>query len=376
MRVRLSVLLCAALPLVVHAQTPAPLPPDIDPVTRGRRHWLEGVHWRMGLPTTLALALLLVAAQPANAQRVPFERSLDAAGLREVAITTERGTIRVTDGEPGRIVVAGTVSVRVGWNVPANAVEIAEGVAGNPPIERDGQTIRLTPPVGRAERRAVTVHYDVRVPPGTRVVTTTDSGATEVLDISGPVEVRTQSAAISLQRLGATVAVVTGSGAVTADDIAGALTVTTSSSAFTGRALRASLHVRTDSGAIDASLSGPGDVNVQTGSSAIRVHGLRGGLSAVTRSGRVSVDGAPAAPWTVSTGSGAVALDVSAVDSLSVEASSGSGSVTVRGATVRGVVEKRRVSGTIGAGGPPLRATSRSGSVTLDVAPAVRDDTP
>ena len=39
----------------------------------------------------------------------------------------------------------------------------------------------------------MTIAYDVIVPRGTRVITRTDSGATSVRDVSGPVSVTTQS---------------------------------------------------------------------------------------------------------------------------------------------------------------------------------------
>ena len=147
------------------------------------------------------VALSLGTASPALAQRFPFERSFDVSGPSTLDVSTIRGKIEVTPGEPGRIVVVGTATVRVG-NVPADAVELARKVAGNPPVQRDGQTIKLRPPTDAAEQRAVTVSYQVRVPPETEVTTSSDSGATSVRGVSRSVVIRTQSGAIDADATG------------------------------------------------------------------------------------------------------------------------------------------------------------------------------
>ena len=83
----------------------------------------------------------------------------------------------MTAGEPGRVAITGAVTIRVGWDVPANAADLARKVAEQPTIERDGGTVRLRPPSDPAERRAVTVSYQVQVPPDTQVLAVSESGA-------------------------------------------------------------------------------------------------------------------------------------------------------------------------------------------------------
>ena len=55
-----------------------------------------------------------------------------------------------------------------------------------------------------------------------------------------------------------------------------------------------------------------------------------------------------------------------------LDATTGSGSVTLRGAQVQpgGIVEKKTIRGDVGSNAPVIRANSRSGSVTIDVAKA------
>ena len=322
---------------------------------------------RLALILLGIVAFSVGSASPALAQRFPFERSFDVTGSSALDVSTIRGKIEVTAGEPGRIVVVGTATVRVDWNVPANAADLARRVADNPPIQREGQTVTLRSPSDPAEQRAVTVSYQVRVPPETHVAVATESGATTVRGIASAVMIRTQSGAIDVMQLGGTTVVTTGSGSVTVDGIAGSLTVTTSSSSVTARSVAGNLRVRTASGAVDAALSGEGDVDVETRSSAIRLSGIRGAVIAATQSGGVSLHGVPRREWVTSTGSGSVNIVTESSLPLTLDASSGSGSVKVIGASVLGSVSKRKVAGSIAGGGPLVKVASRSGSIVVQL---------
>ena len=315
----------------------------------------------------VAALIVLSSASSAFAQRFPFERTVDTGGIAVLDVLTDRGKIDVAVGEPGRIVVRGAATVRVGLNVPSNAVELARRIAGNPPVERDGRILRLRLPRDEAELRAMTISYQVEVPPDTEVRTVSESGAITVRGAGGAVTVRTQSSAIDVTRVGAGADITTGSGAVTVDGVAGALTVITSSSGITLRALGGNARIRTQSGAVDAAFTGEGEVDVETGSSAIKLRNLRGGLKVSTESGRVTADGAPTRAWEVSTGSGSV--DITATSAIDVDASNRSGTIEVNGTPVKGTISKRRVAGTVGPGGPLVRVVTRSGSIHI-TAPA------
>jgi DUF4097 and DUF4098 domain-containing protein YvlB len=319
--------------------------------------------------TTVAIVLAVCACAPplAFAQRFPFERSFDAAGVSTLDVSTIRGRIEIVAGEQDRIVVAGAVTVRIGWDVPADAPAIAARVAGSPPIERVAGTLQLRPPSDPAAQRAVTVDYQVRVPPHTTVRTSSNSGATTVRGLTGPVEVRTQSGAIDVTQLGGGVSVTSGSGAVNAAGIGGPLNVVTTSSAVSASGLGASLAVRTQSGQVDAAFTGAGDADVETGSSAIRLHDLRGGLAAKTQSGRITIDGAPGRPWTTTTGSSSVSMVIDAPAPFSIDAASRSGAVAVEGGAVAGSVDKHEVKGSVGGGGPLIRIRTGSGSIRVHV---------
>jgi DUF4097 and DUF4098 domain-containing protein YvlB len=311
----------------------------------------------------LFIAALAIAA-PAAAQRFPFERSYDVGSSPLIDVSTTRGKINVRVGEPGRVVVTGAATVRPGLIAPVNAVDLARRVAEKPPIEQSGDRLRLRSPSDPTENRAMTVNYDLRVPPNARIVAVSDSGAIEVRDVAGHAEVRTQSSAISLMSLGSA-DIETGSGAVRLDGASGAIRITTSSSAITARGLRGGLHARTGSGRVIASFTGAGPVDIGTSSSAIELNGVSGALTTTTESGRTTITGIPAAPWDVSAGSGSIDVDFESAVNANLRASTGSGSVDTPERMVKGSIEKRVVEGAIGDGGPVVRLASRSGSIRV-----------
>jgi hypothetical protein len=75
----------------------------------------------------VGLAALAIAS-PAAAQRFAFERSYDVGQSPVIDVSTTRGRITVRAGEPGRVVVTGAATVRVGLTVPPNAVDLARSV--------------------------------------------------------------------------------------------------------------------------------------------------------------------------------------------------------------------------------------------------------
>lgn len=287
-----------------------------------------GVHWGMRIAILFSALAVIDLAGPsiAAAQRVTFERTFEI-GAPTLDIETDRGKIDVLAGEPGSIVVVGTVTVRVGWAVPADAEHLARAVAANPPIERSGDTLRIRIPDDGATRRAVTVSYQVRVPPGTRVRSVSESGETAIRGLTGDVHVRTQSGAIRLASLAA-VDVASGSGAIDVDGITTRL-------------------------------------QAESRSSGLRLRNVNGALTVTTQSGRVEASGAPG-PWTISTGSSSVHLTIARED-FTLEASSRSGSLEVEGAAVDGSIQKRRIDGRVGRGGPLVKVTTGSGSIRLEV---------
>jgi hypothetical protein len=67
----------------------------------------------------------------------------------------------------------------------------------------------------------------------------------------------------------------------------------------------------------------------------------------------------------VETGSGRIDITAARGASLKFDASTGSGSITLKGVDVSGTVEKRRLQGTVAGGANEVKLVSRSGSIRI-----------
>jgi hypothetical protein len=321
---------------------------------------------------SLSLIALISLALPgaAFAQRATFERTFDVTDA-VLNVSTTQGQVDVRGGATNRVIVRGSVSVRLGWDVPSNAAELVRAVAEHPPVTLDGRTVTVQPPTDANERRAVTIAYVIEVPRATMVGVATQSGALNVSGIAGNLTAATQSGALTLRSLGGATTITSQSGAVTADGTTGPLSVTTQSGAFNGSGIAGDLRVRTQSGAVEAGIVGSGAVEAETGSGSIRIGRVGGALRARSSSGRIILTGRPGGAWDLSTGSGAIEMNLDGAAAFTLDAVTGSGSVTLNGASVQtgGVVEKKTIRGNVGSNGPVIRANSRSGSVKIEVTP-------
>ena len=94
----------------------------------------------------LATAFSIAGVVPAAAQRLPFERAIDVMPGATLDVSTLRGKITVRAHDGRQIRVDGTVTVRAGVTVPANALELAQRVADHPRIDVADNVVRLRPP--------------------------------------------------------------------------------------------------------------------------------------------------------------------------------------------------------------------------------------
>ena len=212
--------------------------------------------------------------------------------------------------------------------------------------------------------RAVTVSDQIRVPPKAPAVATSDSGAISAHGVGRSLTVKTQSGEISLSALGAESNINERSGAVSLTGAAGPVAVRTQSSGITLRELRGNLEAHTQSGSVTASFTGPGDVGVETGSGEISLSGVNGIIDNEDgerphygqRQGHKGVD------LIVHSGAIRLAGGVGRTDSGGHDRL---GLACVAGLRVAGTTEKRKAPGDVGRGGPPVQATSRSGSIRI-----------
>jgi DUF4097 and DUF4098 domain-containing protein YvlB len=300
------------------------------------------------LSSVVAASLLIAVPALVSAQPLTFEKSLTTGAAPSLDVSTGSGDVTVQTGSGNAILVKGTVEVRKGWNVPANAAELARQFVANPPIVQSGDVVTVGKITDEATRRAVSVSYQITVPAATTVQANSGSGSVSVSGVRGAVKANSGSGNVNASSIGGDVDLRTGSGNISLKGGGKAATLSTGS------------------GDIDATLNGQGDVKANTGSGNITLSGVVGLLHASTGSGSIGVNGKPTGDWRVSAASGNVSVALPAEQGFTLDASTSSGSFDIASPmTVQGRIDRRRVQGTVRGGGPTLRLSTASGDIAV-----------
>lgn len=200
------------------------------------------------------------------------------------------------------------------------------------------------------------VRLEITTPVDTRLDLSTGSGSVEVRNLWGGAKINSGSGSLTLQDLGGKVDAYSGSGSI---EVLG----------FTG-----DLQVRTGSGGIDV-FDLEGTLKASGGTGSMEVRRASGEVQLNTGSGSIEYQGSPAGECRFGTNSDHFRLELPAGLNADLDVHTSSGTVDVGWPTVKGVVRKDEVNGTIGGGrspeGPEASASSRT-RVTTACAPPPR----
>ena len=251
-----------------------------------------------------------VAAQAARA-RGSFERTLTVSGPVDLSVRTGSGDIQIRVGTTDRVQLTGRISAgpsRDSAEAPAERVRFIETT---PPVVQEGNVIRIGETQGDQRYNNVSISYELVVPPNTQIEARTGSGDQMIGSVDGAIRAQTGSGDIRIERTGGSLSAQTGSGDISAASVGG-------------------------------------EVRAQTGSGDVEV----------TQTARGDV--------VVSTGSGDVVLKLPADAAYTLDARTGSGSIsTSQPITVQGQMRRNHVQGTVRGGGNTVRVKTGSGSVDI-----------
>ena len=294
------------------------------------------------------IVTVTLAAGTAFAADGNFDKTYSLTGPATVSISTGSGYVHVYPGSGNQVHIVGHVHSRPGI-FGGNFDEAVQKIVADPPIVQSGNTITVSNRHDDSELfRNISIDYDVTTPATTTLKAGTGSGSIEIGGIETGVTAHTGSGDIHVDNVGANVQLDTGSGSIRATNVHG------------GGVLQ------TGSGRIELSTSGPGDVRTKTGSGSIHVDGINGGVRADTGSGSIEIAGNPSNEWRASSGSGSIQLNPAANARFNFEAETGSGGIRVdRPIVMQGSLNKHHMTGTVNGGGPTLRASTGSGSITI-----------
>jgi len=322
----------------------------------------------LGMWLALA-ALAMFAATTARADATgKFDKTLTVNGAVDLDVTTGSGNITVHTGDAGKVEIHATIKAHEGWSSSDKDAEArVQYLEQHPPIEQDGNTIRVGHVDDRDLMRNVSISYEIVTPAQTRLHSTTGSGDQTVEGIAGPLDSTTGSGDIRASSIGSGATVRTGSGDVSLDKVQGGIHVGTGSGTIHANGIAGAMNASTGSGDVILEQTGSGDVEVSTGSGSVEVNGVKGGLRVGTGSGNISALGTPTADWKMHTGSGDLTVRIPQQSSFELYAHTSSGSIDSKfPITVQGNISPRDLHGKVGSGGNVMDLRTSSGTIRIE----------
>jgi len=212
-----------------------------------------------------------------------FETTLSVAGQATLDVSVDSGLIRIRVGDAGSVLVRGILRGRrslFGWGSVEDRIRQLES---KPPVQQDGDTIRVGDVADRWLLRGVALFLEIAVPIDTRIRALADSADIRVEGTSASVDCETDSGDVELFAVDANVRASADSGTIRI------------------RQHKGRVHASTDSGDIEA-VDVAGDVEASTDSGEIRVvQTAPAPIRAETDSGGIIVKLAPEAGYNIST---------------------------------------------------------------------------
>ena len=318
---------------------------------------------RLRLAVSATLFPLAVAAEEGS-----FDRTLSVDGPVQLEVRTGSGSIEVLAGASGSVEVQGIIRARSGIFWGAGAADKVRRIEENPPIEQQGNVIRVGGSAIGDESfyEGVSISYRIVVPAETSLVSKTGSGSHRLSDLKGPVEAAAGSGSITMGSIGGDVQARAGSGSIRIDGVGGNLVVKTGSGSIDAHAVRGAISASAGSGRIELEQTGEGDVSIDSGSGGVRVRGVRGGLSVSTASGSIRAQGEIVRDWSLEASSGGITVELPPEASFELDAHTSSGDIdSDRPVAVTGRISRKSLRGAVGTGGPRLEIETSSGSIVI-----------
>ncbi|HTK94445.1 MAG TPA: DUF4097 family beta strand repeat-containing protein [Terriglobales bacterium] len=319
------------------------------------------------LLTFVAWAALLLLPLPAlAASEGSFSRTLNvSAGDVDLNVQTGSGNITVRTGNDNSVRVEGRIHARGGWS-GMSGDEKVQRLEANPPIEQNGNWIRI----GRIDdgelRRNVSIDYELVVPARSRLSSETGSGDQRISGLKGAVRAHTGSGNLTLADIAAETRAESGSGDLDLSNITGRMYVATGSGNIRTSRVAGAFVGSSGSGDIHLDETASGEVKATTGSGNVVVTGVNGPLDVSTGSGDVEVSGQQRGDWQLEAGSGNVRLKLAGEPSFDLDAHSSSGSIDVDfPITVQGTMRRNQIQGRVRNGGQLLKVHTGSGDIEI-----------
>jgi Putative adhesin len=324
---------------------------------------------RIVLAMAYAMAILgIIAVESPRARafdEVGFQRTLTVSGPVRLDVSSGSGYIRISKGESGKVQINARIRAKSWFG--GSVQDRIHQIESNPPIQQDGNTIRIGHLDNIDMGRDISISYEITTPADSKLHSHTGSGEQTINGLQGPLEVESGSGDLKIDDIGNAVQAETGSGDATIRQVKGDLRIKTGSGSIRAVDIAGGLDAHTGSGSVDLEQTAPGSVRVSTGSGDIELRGIQGSLDAEAGSGGIRADGSPTGPWKLRTGSGEVHLKLAANAAFDLDARTSSGSVSVGvPITAQGATGKKEIHGQVRGGGTSMEIRTGSGDIEID----------
>jgi len=311
------------------------------------------------------LFLLAAARFPAAASSEgSFQRTLPVTGPVHLDLNTGSGSVNVRTGSSSELQVTGHVKA-TNW-FGGDAEERIKRIEANPPIQQNGNDIRIGHINDTELLHNISISYDLVVPPETELHSHTGSGSQSVEGIRRTVEIESGSGSLKLSDIGDTVRAETGSGEIVIDRVKGNVRTKTGSGSIHATDIAGGFEAHTGSGHITLEQAASGSVHADTGSGGMELRGVHGSLEAQAGSGTITAEGNPTGAWTVHSGSGTIRLKLASDAAFDLDAHTSSGSISVsQPVTVQGSMGRKELRGKVHGGGVPVEVETGSGNIEI-----------
>lgn len=327
----------------------------------------------------MVLLTTVSAAEPGM-----FSRTLPVTGAADLDVSSGPGGVTILAGPSGEVRVRAIIRAVFGAADLGLAEAAIRELEQKPPIEQDGNRIRVGFVNDASVLGRVSITYEIETPRESRCRVTTSSGGIQISGLAGPATATSGSGRIEIDSVAREVVVNNSSGAVVVRRSGGRVTANTTSGLLQVLDTKGPVELQTTSGRTEVT-DVAGHVQARTNSGSIIVNGVSAGVHAInrsgsidahriageveaqTRSGAIRISQVKPAAITARTDDGAIKVDLAHGGGYDLDAQSETGKVSalIPDGADR-VVEPRRVRGQVRGGGPLVDLDTRSSRITVN----------
>ena len=327
----------------------------------------------LALAIPLFVSSLAMASEPGK-----FERTLNVTGPVSLDISSGPGGVAITTGSSRTVVVRAVIRAAFGRADLGLAEANIQALVQNPPIEQNGNTIRVGYVKNEAILKGVSVTYEIQTPQDTQVQASADAGGIHIDGVQGPVELKNDAGFSEVDNVKGSLKMTVRAGTIMVRNAGSATSLRNESGGIQLDGASGPVDAETKNGRIELS-NVSGKVNAATQSASIRLHDISGdvvarnhsgsiesfasggAVQAETDSGSIRISQTISAPIHALSGTGAIRVGLAPGKGYNLNLRSEKGKIS--GSNFAKAKDQHRLNTQILGGGPTIDVETRSSKI-------------